>query len=312
VSLTDRCAFRCQYCTAAEGVARFDLDRVLRFERIIDFVRVVQSQWPLAKVHLTGGEPLDRKGIAEFVHMLAGEAVGDMAMTTNGQRLSEFAADLKAAGLRRVNVSLNSLQGPTFREITGGGEVGRTLAGIESALGAGFSSVKINTVVLRGANDHEVCDLARFGMARGAAVRFIELMPMGPLARRHGDCFVSSAEVLGRLRQEFDLRLLPRQTGSSTQEYRVCDASGKSGVVGVISPCSQPFCGDCNRLRLTAGGELIGCLAQGGGVDIRSALDGDGGTPRREEILETIRAVMGRKRCGQGFSSDWCMAKVGG
>jgi cyclic pyranopterin phosphate synthase len=311
VSVTDRCRLRCLYCTPAEGVERFAPGQVLRYEEILWFVRLIQAHMGLAKVHLTGGEPLDRRRITTVVAMLAGEGIGDLAMTTNGQRLRELAGDLRRAGLHRVNISLNTLQPATFRSIASGGELAPTLDGAEAALEAGFTAVKFNTTVLRGLNDVEVVDIARFGLHRGAEVRFIELMPLGPAAQRYGEWFVSSREVLQKLRAGFDLQPLPRPAGSSSRPHRVTDGDGRTGSIGLISPCSEPFCGDCHRLRLTADGHLVGCLARSGREDILPILR-DAGPRNERRILEKVVAVMGRKRTGDRFATNRCMAKLGG
>jgi len=311
VSVTDRCQFRCLYCTPAEGVERFTFANTLRYEEILRFVRLIMSRVGLTKVHITGGEPLGRPGIAKLVAMLVGEGVADLAITTNGQRLGELAAELKQAGLKRVNVSLDTLQLETFGRLSGGGRLARTLAGIDAALAAAFGQVKLNTTVIRGINDHEVTNIAQFGIKRGAQARFIELMPLGPAAARHQDWFVSSSEVLDRLCDRFDLQPLPRRPGSSAREYRAADATGNTGIVGLISPCSQPFCADCRRLRLTAAGELLGCLARGNGQDILPLLRTKGQLDEAR-ILEKTSLVMAQKGCHCGFTSNRNMLKVGG
>jgi cyclic pyranopterin phosphate synthase len=243
--------------------------------------------------------------------MLAGEGLEDLAMTTNGQALRELAAELERAGLRRVNVSLNTLDPRTFREIAGGGELDRTLGGIDAALAAGLAPVKCNVTVLRGINDHEAVDLALWGIGRGVQVRFIELMPVGPAARRHRDWFVPAEEVLARLRARFDLQPRPRPKGGSCQGYRVADAAGDTGTVGIISSYTQPFCADCSRLRLTASGELVGCLARDSRVSVRPLLRAEG--PFDEPaVLAKVKAVMKRKRAGHAFAGKRCMAKTGG
>ena len=167
VSVTDRCPFRCVYCTPADGVPLFAHADILRYEEIVAFVRVVRRHAGLTKVHVTGGEPLARRDIERFVAMLAAEDVADLALTTNGQALSELAAALRQAGLRRVNVSLDSLDEATFERITRGGELSRVLVGIDAALSAGLHPVKLNATLLRGVNDHEVAALADFAIGRG-------------------------------------------------------------------------------------------------------------------------------------------------
>jgi GTP 3',8-cyclase len=311
VSVTDRCRFGCLYCTPAEGVERFAPADILRYEEIVRLVRLVKSHRGLAKVHLTGGEPLDRRQVVRLVAMLAAEGIADLAMTTNAQRLNELAGDLRRAGLARLNISLNSLRPDVFRRISSGGELARTIEGLDAARRAGFTTIKFNMTVIRGLNDGEVADIAQFGLDHGAEVRFIELMPLGPATVNHEACLVPAAEILDNLRRRFDLLELPRRPASSSRPYRATDAAGRTGVVGVIASCTAPFCADCNRLRLTANGDLVGCLAGNSRVGILDLLRTDG--PLDEmQILEKIATVMARKRVHGGFSSEACMVQVGG
>lgn len=311
VSVTDRCSLRCLHCTPAEGVERFEYARTLRYEEIVPFVRLIGRAFGLAKVHVTGGEPLERRGIVTLVEMLAGEGIGDLAMTTNGQHLAPLAGDLKRAGLKRVNVSLNGVTPRSFRQWAGGGELSRTLEGIDAAIGAGLDPVKINMTTVRGVNDGEVADLAQLALDRGVEARFIELMPLGPAARRHAERFVPAEEVLLRLRRRFELAPLGRRPGSSSTPYRAVDRRGRAGVISVIPSCTAPFCGDCNRLRLTASGVLLGCLAQGGGEDILPLLRGRRALDE-PAVLRAVRDVLSRKRTTGGFSRRECMVQIGG
>jgi len=310
ISVTDRCELRCIHCTPAEGVERLAPAQVLRSEDILRFVRLIKAHFRITKVHLTGGEPLDRPDIIRLVGLLAAEGIEDLAMTTSGQSLAELATDLKHAGLQRINVSLFSLEPRRFRQLTGGGELGRTLKGINAALDAGLAPVKCNTPVLRGMNDQEVAALARWGIARGVQVRFIELMPIGPAAKRHRDWFVSSEESLALLRDHFDMEPLPPVPGSSCREFRIMDA-GLMGVVGVISSCTKPFCAGCRRLRLTAGGELVGCLARNSRSSVHALLQADGPLDERE-VLSRVRAVMQQKRTHHAFVDNHLMVRTGG
>ena len=310
VSVTDRCALRCGHCTPPEGFEHFAPGDILRYEEILAFVRAVKSARGLAKVHLTGGEPLQRRDVASLVAMLAAEGMADLAMTTNGQRLAAHAAPLRRAGLGRVNVSLCSLNPETFAAFTGGGTLAATLAGLAAALEEGLP-VKINTALLAGVNDEPLCDMVRFAHARGIEVRFIELMPLGAAARGHRQRFFSAADALERLSREFSLTPLDRQPGGSARMYQAVDADGVTGRIGLISSCSEPFCSDCNRLRLTADGHVIGCLAHGGGLDVKAILRA-GGESMEESLLAAVDAVMGQKRRDESFTSDRWMAKVGG
>ena len=311
ISVTDRCGLECLFCTPLGGLRRLAREEILRYEEILRLVRLIRGHFGLVKVHVTGGEPLARRGIVAFVAALARDGAEDLVMTTNGQQLGAFAAELKRAGLKRLNISLPSLDPRTFRELTRGGDLGRTLDGIGAALRADLAPVKCNMIVLRGVNDHEVADAGQTAIRRGVQVRFIEIMPIGPAAERHRDWFVPSWETLDRLGRRFKLQSLPRREGSSAEEYLLTDAAGNMGVVGLISSCTQPFCGDCNRLRLTADGRLVGCLAENGAERILPLLRT--GRPADEErIVETVAALLRKKRARCGFSSGRYMVETGG
>jgi len=311
ISVTDRCQLRCPYCMPPEGVPLVDRAQVLRFEEMLAVVRAVRERFSLAKVHLTGGEPLIRRGLADFVARLAAEGPPDLALTTNGHRLAALAADLARAGLRRVNVSLDSLDAQVYAALTRGGMLAAALGGIDAALAAGLAPVKLNMVVLRGVNDGEVVRVARWGLARGCEVRFLELMPIGTAAGRFGREFVSSAEVRARLAGAFDLAPLPPVPGASSRNFRARDADGRTGVLGLISPCTAPFCEGCRRLRLTARGRLLGCLAQAEGIDLAPLLRAPGG-PDAAALGEAAEQALGLKRAARRFADQGPMVAIGG
>ena len=311
LSVTDQCQLHCIYCAPSDGVEQLSSTEILSFEEIVRLVRIVKSRFGVSKAHITGGEPLLRPGVADLVAMVARENVPDMALTTNGQLLGAIALDLKRAGLPRINVSLDSLTSKTFRWLTRGGELCYTLAGIEAALEYGLSPVKLNVTVLRNVNSDEVVNIARFGLERGCEVRFLELMPIGPAANRFGDLFVTSGEVRTKLTEAFDLKPAPRMYGKSSTNYLARDARGRKGIIGFISSQTAPFCHDCRRLRLTATGQLIGCLARGEGPDIRPLLR-DGDSPDSELLVEAIRDALHLKRNGGPFRTRELMARVGG
>lgn len=311
ISVTDRCGLRCIHCTPAGGLRRFATQQILRYEEILSFVRMIKSAFGLAKVHVTGGEPLQRRDIARLVGMLADEGISDLAMTTNAQQLAPLARTLRQAGLRRVNVSLHSLRPETYRTVTGGGNLAAALTGLEAALTEGFAAVKTNTTLLAGLNDRELPAIVRFALARGMEARFIELMPLGPAADCYAQRFLPASEALATLAKHYRLTLLPRQVGTSSRTYEAVGFDGTRGRLGMIASCSEPFCGDCNRLRLTSDGGLLGCLSRPARQEVLPILrEGEPGMDGH--LLEKALLALGGKRHDAGFSSHLSMAKVGG
>ncbi len=311
VSVTDRCQLRCSYCMPADGVAKRPPGETVRFEEIIRFVRAAKSGFGLSKVHITGGEPLVRTGIVELVRLLAQENIPDLALTTNGQMLAGMAGKLKRAGLNRINLSLDSLNDETFRKLTGGGRLYQSLSGIRASLDHNLRPLKLNTVVLRGINDHEVASIARFGLARTYHVRFLELMPIGCAKDTFDDHFVSSVEVRARLQNCLDLQPLPHEPGQSSRTFLASDRHGRSGIIGFISPTSHPFCSECRRMRLTSSGRLICCLARGSGANIRHLLQNDS-TAAAENIQLAISQQLSQKPAIRQFQTPAPMVAVGG
>jgi cyclic pyranopterin phosphate synthase len=310
ISVTDHCQLRCEYCRPLELVPRMAKGQILRPNEIVRFVRLVQDHLGLAKVRLTGGDPLVRDDIVEVAAALSSLGVPDLAMTTNGQRLAELAFPLHQAGLHRITVSLDSLKPEVFHNLARGGALSRSLDGIEAALTSGLRPLKINTVVMRGVNHDELHQLVDFAFARDAEARFIELMPTGLSPERYQQWFFSSQEVLTALGQNFQLTPLVYQSGSSSRRFHATDAKGREGIVGLISPNTQPFCAGCNRLRLTADGHLVGCLGRTDTLAI--------GSPLREIsdesdqlIVTTCQAALACKRT-ISFKPPTDMSAVGG
>jgi len=311
ISVTDRCQQRCIYCMPPEGVTKLNHDDILSFEEIVRFVRLVKSRFSLLKVHLTGGDPLVRPSVAGLVRMLADENVADLALTTNGQLLAETARPLKAAGLHRVNISLDSLDDQTYASLTRGGQIKRVLEGIHAALKEGFSPIKLNTVVLRDHNLAEVVSMARWAIERGCRIRFLELMPIGCAKGIFRESFVPYREVLARLAEDLILEALPHAPGQSSRDFLARDSHGRRGVVGFITAQSRPFCRGCRRMRLTSTGQLISCLARGSGPNIREILRA--GDERADRMLgEILASELARKRARVGFDTPHIMASVGG
>ena len=276
VSVTDRCNLRCPYCMPAEvfgpGYAFLPRTEILSFEEIARVVRVMAGLG-VRKVRLTGGEPLLRRDLPALVRMLAEVAgVEDLAITTNGLLLADAAAELRAAGLHRVTVSLDALDEALFREMSGASRpVGDVLAGLEAARRVGLP-VKINCVVQRGVNESEILPLARFSREHGFTLRFIEFMDVGNHNHWDPSAVVPAREVRERLAGEFALEAVDAAwRGEVARRYRYADGAGE---VGFVASVTEPFCRDCNRARLTADGRLVTCLVATGGADVRAELRG--------------------------------------
>ena len=275
ISVIDRCNFRCPYCMPEDQYAHDHVflakDQRLRFEEIERLARAF-VRVGVRKLRLTGGEPLLRRELPELVHMLARiPGVEDLALTTNGVLLPRFAQALREAGLKRLTVSLDSLDPDTFRHLSGGrGEVAEVLAGIAAAEQAGFAQIKLNCVVMRGVNDLQVLDLVEHYRGSGHILRFIEYMDVGTLNGWRADLVVPSAELIARIATRWPLKPLERNYGGEVaQRYAFEDGAGE---IGFISSVSQPFCGDCSRARLSADGKLYTCLFAQTGFDLRELL----------------------------------------
>ena len=311
ISIIDKCEFRCLYCMPSEGVPLLRHDDILSFEQIVDFISMAKSQFDLRKVHLTGGEPLVRKGVVDLVRMIAETGVEDLALTTNACKLAALAGELKAAGLNRVNVSLDSLDPETFATLTRGGDLGQVVKGIDAALAGGFGPIKFNTVVLRGHNDAHLADMARWAIERGCVIRFLELMPIGYIKPDFEKLYVPSDEILQTLSGAFDLEPEAFSPGASTRYFKASSADGLEGQLGMITGQSKPFCSSCRRLRLTSPGKLITCLAHGHGPDIAGLLGSDDPSDR-ETLKRIISDELDAKAHRGDFDTDHAMASVGG
>ena len=274
ISVTDRCNLRCVYCMPPEGVPWRAHDDILRYEEIETVVRA-STELGVSKVRLTGGEPLVRPGIIDLVSMLARiDGIDDLAMTTNGIRLEQYAAQLAQAGLQRVNISLDTLQAERFQNITRCGRLTDVLAGMSAAQRAGLTPVKINTVVMRGMNDDEVVDIARKTLTDGWHVRFIELMPLGDdgmTADVWSERVVTAGEIQPQIEAALGV-LEPARVSAGGGPARTYRLAGAKGTIGFITPISEHFCYRCNRLRLTADGHLRPCLLSDYEIDLRAPL----------------------------------------
>src|SRR5581483_2165151 len=295
ISITDRCNFRCSYCMPAEGMHWLDRSELLTYEEQARIARICVERWGFDAIRITGGEPTVRSHLPRLFELLAPLGV-DLAMTTNGVRLPELAHDLAAAGLRRVNVSLDSLCRETFLALTRRDELARVLAGIDAALDAGLHPVKLNCVVIRGVNDTEVVDLAAFGRERGIGVRFIEFMPLDATGEWSMDQVVPAREILERVHNVFPLEGDP---GSSPLHHvdpaAVVRYADGVGDVGVIPSVTQPFCESCDRVRITAEGKFRTCLFALEEFDVRAVIRAGGSDG---EIADLIARAVGRKWAG--------------
>ncbi len=259
ISVTDRCNFRCIYCMPAEGLRWLGREEILRFEEIHRLARIFVERYGVRTIRLTGGEPLVRVRIEELVAMISAlDPDLDLTMTTNGVLLRQKARLLKEAGLKRINVSLDTLHLDRFRDIARRDAFGRTMDGIEAAREAGLWPIKLNVVVMRGVNDDEVVDFARLARERGFEVRFIEFMPLDGDQIWSNDLVVPSRRIQEQIEDLFPLEPIPSERPGPSVNYRFRD--GAAGGVGFISSVSQAFCSTCNRIRLTAEGGLRTCL----------------------------------------------------
>lgn len=292
VSVTDRCNYRCFYCMPASGVAHGTHAEFLRHEELARLVRLF-AELGVHKVRLTGGEPLVRRGIVDLAGLIGRiPGITDLSLSTNGHLLERHAAALKAVGVARVNISLDSLDPDTFARITRGGDLRAVLRGIEAALGTGMAPVKLNMVVMKGINDHEIETMLEFAVARGIDPRYIETMPVGPQASDGMAHHYSVALILDRLRRHAGAELVPAKGGRGAGPARYYQIGSGPVRVGVISAVSRHFCAGCNRVRLTASGDLVLCLGHNDRVSLR--------TPLRngfsDEVLqEVICAAIARK-----------------
>ena len=303
LSITDRCNLRCTYCMPADGVPLRSHDDILSYDEFAAVAAAAVAAG-VTKVRVTGGEPLVRRGCADFIRMLAAmPGISDLSLTTNGLLLPRFAEQLSAAGLRRVNISIDSLERERFARITRGADVDEARAGIEAALAVGFDPVKINTVLLAGVED-EIDAFAQLTVDLPVHVRFIEYMPVD---RRHGmrSDFVPASLVLERLRETHGLQLVDGPYGHGPARY--WQVAGARGTIGFIAGVSDHFCESCNRLRLTADGRLRTCLFSGEEVNVRPLIG------RPDELAAAIATAMSGKnydRCVERLANERGMSEI--
>ena len=297
ISVTDRCNFRCSYCMPAEGMEWLPRGDLLTYEELTRVARVMVERFGIESIRLTGGEPTVRAHLPVLIAGLTSLSVPgddgverpiDLALTTNGATLRAVAQDLASAGLRRINISLDSLRAERFIEITKRDELERVLDGIDAAIEAGLDPVKLNTVVMRDVNDDEIVNFATFGREKGITVRFIEFMPLDAQGAWTNDQVVTQTEILERIAEVYALEPIPaHERGSApAQRFRYLDGGGE---IGVIPSVTHAFCESCDRVRLTAEGELRSCLFALDEFDLRTPLRAGGSDDQLATIIE--RAV---------------------
>ncbi len=291
VSVTDRCNFRCVYCRSADPEKHMPAHNLLEWEEYERLVRILVGMG-IRKVRVTGGEPLVRPGVEDFVARLKALGVQDLSMTTNGYMLAERCERLVQAGINRINISLDSLQRERFERVTRTKTFDDVIAGIDAAQASKLRPVKVNAVLVRGINDDEVEAFAEFARERDLIMRFIEFMPLDADHAWTRDMVVTAAEIHARISARWPLVPVVHERSETARKYRFADGRGE---IGLIAPVSQPFCGHCSRIRLTADGKLRTCLFSKDDHDLRYLLRG-GATDR--EIGDEILRIVEQKEKG--------------
>jgi len=296
ISVTDRCDFRCVYCMS-EDMTFLPKAQILTLEEIATLARAF-TRLGVTKIRITGGEPLVRRNVLSLFHEIGAlPGLKELCLTTNASQLERLAAPLVDAGVKRVNVSLDTLRADRFRRITRTGDLGRVRRGLEAALGAGFERVKINSVILRNRNHDEILDLVRYAVDRGLDISFIEEMPLGEIGDHdRAEAYFSSDEVRAEIERRFALLPTTETTGGPSRYFRIPDTDSR---VGFISPHSHNFCESCNRVRLTVQGRLLLCLGQEHSVDLKQVLRRHPGDDGRLE--QAILDAMAIKPKGHDF-----------
>jgi len=292
ISVTDRCNFRCVYCRSADPENYRDHDEILSWEELKRLARIFVGLG-IRKVRITGGEPLVRDGVEEFVSYLEGIGVEDLSITTNGHLLAERCERLIRAGLQRINISLDSLDPIKFEKITRTRSYATVMRGIDAAQATRLAPVKVNAVLVRGFNEDEVEAFAAFARERGIIMRFIEFMPLDADRHWSRELMVPAGEVYERIHAQWPLVQIPHDKSETARKYRFAD--GAPGEIGLIAPVTQAFCGHCSRIRLTADGKLRTCLFSKEDRDLRALLRANASD---EEIATWVRAAVDEKEEG--------------
>ena len=296
ISVTDRCNFRCVYCRSADPENYREHDEILSWKELERLAGVFHGLG-IRKVRMTGGEPLVRSGAEEFVKFLSGVGFADLSMTTNGHLLTDRCEKLIAAGLNRINISLDSLNKERFERITRTKSFESVMKGIDTAQRSRLGPAKVNAVLVRGINDDEVEAFAEFARERGVIMRFIEFMPLDADRHWSRDKVVAAAEVYERINSRWPLEQIPHEKSETARKYRFAD--GAPGEIGLIAPVTQPFCGHCSRIRLTADGKLRTCLFSKEDHDLRGFLR-DGASD--EDLKSFVKSVVNAKEEGHSIN----------
>ena len=311
ISVTDRCNFRCTYCMPAEGLDWMAREDLLTYEELTRVARVCVERFGFNGIRLTGGEPTVRANLPVLIEQLSSLGV-DLSLTTNGTTLTNLAPTLVSAGLERINISLDSLQRERFEQITRRDELDKVLEGIDAAVSAGLAPVKINCVVMRGVNDDEIVDFARFGRERGVTVRFIEFMPLDAQGEWTNEQVVTKAEIVAAIGDVFPLEPVAERESDPAARWRYVDGGGEFGVIPSVT---EAFCESCDRVRLTADGMLRHCLFATRELDLRTLLR-NGATD--DDIAAAITAEVGAKWAGHQINQvhfirpSRSMSQIGG
>ncbi len=306
ISVTDRCNFRCTYCMPFEEYTWIERQEVLSFEEIERLARIF-VRFGVQKIRLTGGEPLVRKNLQGLIRRLRGvDALTDLSLTTNGALLAEQATVLYAAGLRRINVSIDTLKHDRFRALTKRGNLDEVIAGVLAAKKGGLTHLKLNAVVIRGINDDEILDLVEYARNNGFEMRFIEYMDVGNANAWSLEKTVAKKEILDIVNSRFPVREVGRANGSAPAvDYEFQDGAGEIGIIGSVT---EPFCASCTRVRLTADGKLVTCLFAESGFDLKKVLRGGASD---EDIAQSIQSIW-TSRTDRFSDLRWAEVRRGG
>ena len=313
ISVTDRCNLRCRYCMPEEGVEKKDHMEMLTLEEIFEVVKAC-ADLGTDKIRITGGEPLVRKGLTGLIERISKlGSIKDIALTTNGVLLKKLAHDLREAGLKRINISLDTMDGKKYEYMTRGGNIKDVLEGIDEALKVGLVPIKINTVLTKDFNEDEIGDFIKLTLNENIDVRFIELMPLGQAAKFASEHYLPNTAVLERFKE-----LEPVEAADKSSPAKYYMLPGAKGRVGLINPISHKFCDNCNRIRLTADGKLKPCLHSNKEIDVRGILRDNNQDNKYKVLQEAVaEAVQAKPKhhtlndlCNEPIERD--MYKIGG